>query len=53
MAVTGDSGCGGGGREEWGFSGVCRRGGEVCVRPHYPADLVMTAGAQEERSSRG
>lgn len=28
-------------------------GGEVCVRPHYPADLVMTAGAQEERSSRG
>lgn len=26
---------------------------EVCTRLHYPADLVMTAGAQEERSSRG
>lgn len=26
VAVTGDSGCGGGGGEEWGFSGVCRRG---------------------------
>ena len=27
--------------------------GEVCARLHYPADLVMTAGAQEERSGRG
>lgn len=52
MAVIGDSGCGGG-----GGSWVCRvfadSGGEVCIRPHYPADLVMTAGAQEEHSSRG
>lgn len=26
---------------------------EVCARLHYPADLVMTAGAQEERGSGG
>lgn len=39
---------------------LCREDGccggavvEVCTRLHYPADLVMTAGAQEERSSRG
>lgn len=36
----------GGGGAGWG-------GVEVCTRLHYPADLVMTAGAQEERSSRG
>lgn len=30
---------------ESGLSGVCNKeGGEVCIRPHYPADLVMTAG---------
>lgn len=29
------------------------RAAELCARLHYPADLVMTAGAQEERSSRG
>lgn len=52
-AEEGGSGCGGG-----GCGGGRRRvlrghAVEVCARLHYPADLVMTAGAQEERSSRG
>lgn len=28
-------------------------GVELCARLHYPADLVMTAGAQEEGSRVG
>lgn len=51
MGSRGGSGCGRG----WGW--LAGDGGresvEVCTRLHYPADLVMTAGAQEERSSRG
>lgn len=42
---------GGGGAGWWGTGGA--ESVEVCTRLHYPADLVMTAGAQEERSSRG
>lgn len=41
MGLGGEGGCCGG------------EAVEVCTRLHYPADLVMTAGAQEERSSRG
>ena len=45
---------GGGGGDEGGCCGAGGgQAGEVCARLHYPADLVMTAGAQEERSGRG
>lgn len=49
----GGGGCEGGGGG--GGEGGCLRGQAVglCARLHYPADLVMTAGAQEERSGRG
>lgn len=43
-------GAGGGGA---GWRGRGGESVEVCTRLHYPADLVMTAGAQEERSSKG
>lgn len=46
-----------------GCMSVCEGGGlgrvlqghavELCARLHYPADLVMTAAAQEERSGSG
>lgn len=52
MAVVGEAGVEG--ETELGCEGGCwGGGGEVCTRLHYPADLVMTAGAQEQRSSKG